>query len=122
VALFTALFRPLLLEARSLTTAINAVETTLVILVILRSWVIAGPRRLWRLVMRSPALAFCLVYTLGLALGVGLGTTNLGTLSRYRMPLMPFFAVVLVAWMRERRSSAGVSANSVLPSADTNDG
>jgi hypothetical protein len=32
-------------------------------------------------------------------MAVGLTTTNLGTLSRYRMPLVPFFAALLVLFM-----------------------
>jgi hypothetical protein len=117
VALFTSLLRPLLVEARSVTTAINSVETSIVLLMIVRAWLKNGLRGLGRLVTRSPAIAFCLVYTLALGLGVGLGTTNLGTLSRYRMPLMPFYATVLLAWWREPREGDALEtrSSSALP-------
>jgi hypothetical protein len=42
--------------------------------------------------------------------GVGLATTNLGTLMRYRMPLIPFFAMLLVALLQRSRQSVAVPA------------
>jgi hypothetical protein len=41
-------------------------------------------------------MMFCATFTLALALGTGLATTNLGTLSRYRAPMMPFFFTLLL--------------------------
>ena len=47
-------------------------------------------------VRNSPVLMFCATFVVTLGIAVGLATTNLGTLSRYRMPLVPFFATLLL--------------------------
>lgn len=94
IAMFTALFRPLIIEARSPIAAANAMETTLILLAVL----VIIQRRKFRLVgviRGSPPLMFCLVYVALFAVAVGLTTTNLGTLSRYRMPMVPYMGVLI---------------------------
>ena len=98
LALLTALFRPFLFESRNIQMAINALETTALMLLFLhsvftRSWV-----TLWARLRRSPTLMFCLTFTLTMGVSVGLASTNLGTLSRYRMPMIPFFAALVLVW------------------------
>ncbi len=102
-AILTALFRPTLLDIINPQTAVNALESTGITVLLLIALVRAGPVGMGRAVLASPILGFAAVYVLGLALGVGLGTTNLGTLSRYRMPMMPFF-VTLVAVLAHGRA------------------
>jgi hypothetical protein len=75
---------------------LNALEMTwmtiLFIQVLRRNSFAALLRRL----TASPALMFCHTFTLVLALGTGLSTANLGALSRYRAPMMPFFLLLLL--------------------------
>ncbi|MBI5477953.1 MAG: hypothetical protein HY906_03810, partial [Deltaproteobacteria bacterium] len=100
-ALFTALFRPLLFEARNAVQLANALESTtlfVIALLILRRLGWAGTLTHVR---RSPTLMFCFVFTLALGLGTGLASTNLGTLSRYRAPMMPFFFTLLLVLRAE---------------------
>jgi hypothetical protein len=95
-AVFTSLFRPLLFEARNAVQLANAIEATALLLLFVQ---ILRRRGFWgalRAVRASPTLMFCAVFTLALALGTGLATTNMGTLSRYRAPMMPFFFVLLM--------------------------
>ncbi len=96
MALFTALFRPFLFEARNVVQLVNALESTLLLLLFARSWRRTSLRAMVSYVSGSPALLFCLVFTLALAIGTGLATTNMGTLSRYRAPMMPFFFTLLL--------------------------
>lgn len=105
VSLLTALFRPTVLDVHNAQSAVNALETTTITILLVVALVRSGPVGAVRVVFRSPVLGFCAIYVLGLAIGVGLGTTNLGTLSRYRMPLMPFF-VTLAAVLASRESRA----------------
>lgn len=60
-------------------------------------------RPLVRRVTANPALMFSIVFVLVLGLGTGLSTANLGTLSRYRAPMMPFFLLLLLV-LREPES------------------
>jgi hypothetical protein len=98
LAIVTSLFRPFLFEARNAVSLLNALESTAVTLLAWRAVSKRSPRALWRSVLGSPAIMFCLTFTLTMALAVGLATTNLGTLSRYRMPLLPFFVAVMMLW------------------------
>jgi hypothetical protein len=52
--------------------------------------------------LANPLLVFAFMFVLGLGVAVGLTSTNLGTLSRYRVPLVPFFASLLVVLMGQR--------------------
>jgi hypothetical protein len=95
-ALVTSLFRPFLFEARSAQVAVNALETTVLLVWWIRVFIRVGWREVVKTIFRYPLLVFSLTFTLGFAVAVGLTTTNLGTLSRYRMPLVPFFWALLL--------------------------
>jgi hypothetical protein len=103
LALGTALFRPFLFEARNAVQLVTALESTVLLVMVLQTI----RRRRWSGLMQqvrtSPVLMFCLVFVLALALGTGLATTNMGTLSRYRAPMSPFyFILILVTWSEGR--------------------
>jgi hypothetical protein len=107
LALATVLYRPLLFEASNILVALNAVEMSAAIWLTL---LVLSRRRLAQIlgeVARTPALCFCVGFVLTLAIGVGLTTTNLGTLSRYRVPFIPFYATLFVA-LAVRRSTLPV--------------
>lgn len=95
LALFAGLYRPLIIEARSPIMVINGLETTVFLVLTARAFLHVRRRRSWRVLLRSEQLQFCLIYALVLALGVGLASSNLGTLSRYRTPVLPMWMVFL---------------------------
>lgn len=96
VALATALFRPLVFEVRNVLMALGATETMALLVLAFRGVSRRGLTWALALIRSSPQLMFCIAFVLILGVAVGLTTTNLGTLSRYRMPLVPFFAAVLL--------------------------
>lgn len=95
VAMFTGLYRPLIFESGSMTMIVNSFETTALAFLTLRGLRRTGLRNSLALAMRSPVFTFLVVFALLSSLGVGLATGNLGTLSRYRAPVIPFFALLL---------------------------
>lgn len=106
LALVTALFRPAIFEARRAMQFLNAIEMTwmtLLFIQLLRRNTVAG---LVRRITASPTLMFCLAFALALALGTGLSTANLGTLSRYRAPMMPFFLLLLLVLRQPEKAAA----------------
>lgn len=108
VALVFALFRPTLFEVRNLLILANSVETTLLTLLFLRLVLTRNLRNVWRQVTEDPFLVFCIVFVVAFGTAVGLASTNVGTLSRYRAPLLPFFVALLLVLVRpnDRRSQA----------------
>jgi hypothetical protein len=75
---------------------VAALETAAFLVLAFRAFRRRPPRETWQTVVGSPPLAFCVVFCAVFGVGVGLMTTNLGALSRYRMPLIPFFVVLLL--------------------------
>lgn len=68
-----------------------------------------GVRRLGQAAADEPWIAFCVLFLLLGAVGVGIASSNYGTLSRYRMPVMPAYALlvfVVPAMLTERARSA----------------
>ena len=106
LAIFSTLFRPLPFEISGALLLINSVEVMGFVLLLYLAW----RRRtegLITTVKRSPVLMFCVVMTLTMALGMGLTTTNLGTLSRYRVPMLPFYASLLLILSMRTAQPAG---------------
>jgi hypothetical protein len=96
-ALLTSLFRPFLFEVHNLPTLVNALETTVLMLLFVRVLFTGSLRKVRRQIADNPFLVFCLVFVIAFGIAVGLASSNLGTLSRYRIPLVPFFVLLLVA-------------------------
>lgn len=117
LALATSLFRPLIFEVRNAPMLLNAVESTVltylfVATVLRRSW-----GAVWRECRSSPALMFSLSFVLVFGVAVGLASTNMGTLSRYRIPLVPLFGAFVLVLSRPRagRAAAAIHASPSSP-------
>jgi hypothetical protein len=115
LALVSSLFRPFLFEAGSLQILVNALETTFLLALAIGAFTRRGALGVVKFTLRSPLLVACVVFTLLFGVAVGLGTTNLGALSRYRMPLVPSFAFLLMVLALPR--SATVDAAPALRGA-----
>lgn len=118
LALATALLRPFLFEARNAVQAINALEMTVLLVLLFQ---VLRRQSLAVIVSRitaSPTLMFCLAFTLVLALGTALATSNLGTLSRYRAPMMPFYVMLLLVLRKPVRKAAVAQPHEPMKPAD----
>lgn len=96
LALLTSLYRPLIFEANSAQVLVNALETSALLGLTIWLFWRASMREVWSTLISSHVAVFALVFVGVMGVAVGLTTTNLGTLSRYRVPLVPFFASLLV--------------------------
>jgi hypothetical protein len=108
LALFAALFRPVIFEARNLLMLANALETTFLTLLLARILLTRDLLRVRGQIMDDPFLVFCMVFVLALGVAVGLASTNLGTLSRYRAPILPFLALTLFTLQKPQRQRSKV--------------
>lgn len=104
-AMNVSLFRPYLWEANNPLMALSALESfitllaTILVLVQVRSYLFYYIRA---------EVIFCLVFALIFAFGVGASSYNFGTLSRYKIPLLPFYwsalAIIYTSWARDRKA------------------
>ena len=94
VAINAVIFRPYLWEASNPFMLLAALEATIFILFTAR--VLFRSRfRLGRL-FNNPITTFFVAFALLFAFAVGISTTNFGTLARYKIPMMPFYALALI--------------------------
>jgi len=103
-ALLTSLFRPFIFEAHNIPSLVNALETTFLTILFVRILFTRNLGTVRRQIAENPLLVFCVVFVLAFGMAVGLASSNMGTLSRYRSPLMPFFVVLLFALSTPRRA------------------
>ncbi|MBA4057688.1 MAG: hypothetical protein C0490_23440, partial [Marivirga sp.] len=92
-AINVSLFRPYLWEVRNPLMLLSALES--LGLLFLTIYVLAKIRYRFVHFMSTPEILFCFVFALVFAFAVGISTYNFGTLSRYKIPMMPFYTVGL---------------------------
>jgi hypothetical protein len=107
-ALLTSLFRPLLFEVHNLPSLANAAETTVLTILFARILFTRNLGKVRRQIADNPFLVFCVVFVIAFGIAVGLASSNLGTLSRYRCPLLPFFVVLLLVLGKPLRARSSV--------------
>ena len=95
IAIGTALFRPFLFDIHSAIVVFPALENFFLLVLCLVLFFKIGLFNGIKLVLSSEYLFFCFVFTIVFSGFVGLATYNLGTLSRYRIPCMPFFLSII---------------------------
>ncbi len=92
-AINVAIFRPYLWEVRNPLMALSALESFAILIFTL--YVLIIRRRVFFRMITDPNIIFCLVFSITFAFAVGISTYNFGTLSRYRIPLLPFYVMAL---------------------------
>jgi hypothetical protein len=105
-ALLTSLFRPFLFEVHNIPALVNAMETTVLTILFARGLFTRNLGNVRRQIAENPLLVFCVVFVAAFGIAVGLATSNMGTLSRYRSPLLPFFVVLLLVLGKPLRARA----------------
>lgn len=109
LGLLFSLTRPWIFEARSPQMLLAAVEMTGLVGLVVLSVRRLGVGRWLAALVREPVILFLLTYTVIFGTAVGLGTGNIGSLSRYRVPMLAAYGVVVV-YLYCLPLTAGVSA------------
>ncbi|HWA33431.1 MAG TPA: hypothetical protein VG737_04850 [Cyclobacteriaceae bacterium] len=106
-AINVSLFRPYIWEARNPLMLISSMEST--VLFVFTLYILISNFRLSMISLTNQHVLFCLIFSLVFAFAIGISTFNFGTLTRYRILLLPFFALALVIMndysKRERKLS-----------------
>lgn len=95
-ALLSAFFRPFFFEIKNLMMAFTAIEMTLLTFLAIQVLFRRGIRSTVSEIVNNPVLLFCAVFIVLFGVAVGLAAPNLGTLSRYRVPMMPMYGFLLL--------------------------
>ncbi|MBI1343032.1 MAG: hypothetical protein GC171_08875 [Terrimonas sp.] len=94
-AINVTLFRPYFWESRKPIVLISAVESLAFLLFTIAAILKNNPLRVVLRILGDETLQFCLIFTLVFAFAVGISTNNFGSLSRYKIPCMPFYLAFL---------------------------
>jgi len=94
-AVNVTLFRPYLWESRKIVILLSSLESTALLLIVLFILFKIGIGRTIKVIQANPNIQFCLIFTIIFAFAVGISTYNFGSLSRYKIPCLPFFGIAL---------------------------
>lgn len=93
-AINVALFRPYLWEVKNPLMLLSALEALIflyfTIKTILSRWFLSIIKHVFK-----PEVLFCLTFALTFAFATGISTYNFGSLSRYKIPMIPFYLLSL---------------------------
>jgi hypothetical protein len=107
-AINVSLFRPYLWEVKNALMLLSAIEAFILLIITVYLFV-RNPVNFFRS-LGSPDVLFCFVFSVTFAFAVGASTYNFGTLSRYKIPLLPFFTMGLILmadqWKRDKKLAA----------------
>jgi hypothetical protein len=107
-AVNVSLFRPYLWEVRNPLMLLSALESLVFLVLTLVVLVRHGRYAIQSL--GNPIVLFCLVFSVVFAFAVGVSTFNFGTLSRYKIPLIPFYLMALIVISQSSKSERNKAA------------
>jgi hypothetical protein len=88
-------FRPFPWEVKSVAAILSAIEAMAFVILTLNMFLKRGIVRPFRGIFSDPRILMCFIFAIVFAVGVGASTANFGTLSRYKIPCMPFYLMML---------------------------
>lgn len=104
-ALVNVFFRPFLWEATSPILFISMLESMFFLLLFLRVLIKTKIIFFVKNLFQEPIYIFCFVFVLFLGIIVGFTTYNFGTILRYKIPCMPFLAMVLLLLNKNEKTT-----------------
>ena len=92
-AIIAGLYRPFIFESGNAVMLLSGLENTALLLLTLYVFFKAGVKYTLKQILGNPFVSMCLLFSVVLALGIGISTSNFGALVRFKIPLIPFFAL-----------------------------
>ena len=95
VAIATTFFRPFIWEAHKISQFMAAIESLVLMFFTLYVLFKTGLFRFMKLILTDPLIMYCFLFAVVFGLFIGASTLNFGTLVRYKIPCLPFYAISL---------------------------
>jgi len=90
------LFRPFLWEVNGLTALFSALEALFFLYLTLVYMLRKGFFAFFRMPFKNPVLIMCFVFSFVFAAAIGSTALNFGSLSRYKIPCLPFYLMMVI--------------------------
>lgn len=95
------LFRPFPWEISSIIVLFSALEALFFSFITFKLMYMRGFFNFFRKAIASPIFLMCLVFSLIFAAAVGMSATNFGSISRYKIPCLPFYLTMILILYRQ---------------------
>jgi hypothetical protein len=95
-AVNVTLFRPYLWETKKIIVALSSLEAILFLIITLKVLFTIGFVKTWKTISTEPTIQFCLIFSIIFAFAVGISSYNFGSLSRYKIPCLPFYVLAII--------------------------
>ena len=95
--LVATFFRPFPWEISSAIVMLSSAEALIFLVLILYLFFKRGLLAPFRIIFNSPVLILCFSFSIIFAISVGISSTNFGSLSRYKIPCLPFYLMFILA-------------------------
>jgi hypothetical protein len=89
-------YRPFLWEINSPIALLSAVESLAFLLLTLNFMFKKGVKSFFTVPFADPRILMCFIFAFVFAVAVGTASANFGALSRYKIPCMPFYLIMIV--------------------------
>ena len=94
-------FRPFPWEISSPIMLFSAIEAILFLSLTVWFFIKKGVGKFFSVAFSDPLILMCFIFAFGFAMAVGSTTTNFGALSRYKIPCMPFYFLMVILLYRK---------------------
>ncbi len=95
--LVATFFRPFPWEISSAIVMLSAIEALIFLTLILYLFFKKGLIAPFREIFSQPVLILCFSFSIIFAISIGISATNFGSLSRYKIPCLPFYLMFIMA-------------------------
>ena len=112
--LFATFFRPFPWEINSFIALFSAIESFAFLLLIIFLIYKKGFITPFKGIFSMPILIFAFSFAIIFATSVGVSTTNFGSLSRYKIPCLPFYLIFIIGAYHQTRLSYPVWMQKIL--------
>ena len=89
-------YRPFLWEINSPIVLLAALESSLFLFLTLFLMYKKGIKKFFTLSFSEPRILMCFIFAFVFAVAVGISSANFGALSRYKIPCMPFYLIMII--------------------------
>ena len=94
-------YRPFPWEVNSPIVLLSAMESLIFLSLTIGFMFKKGIKKFFSVPFAEPRILFCFVFSLAFAAAIGTATANFGALSRYKIPCMPFYLIMLMLMYRK---------------------
>ena len=102
-AVIVALYRPFIWEVKNPAMLLSALESLVFLILTLYVLLKVGFFASFYIILKSPFVQFCLVFSIIFAFAIGVTTFNFGSLVRYKIPLIPFYLMAILVIFHQYR-------------------